>query len=268
MKKEISNPLKKLAVLLLCPALGFFFWAFSEPEYHVTVIESAQQAEEFYLPLSDLAAVEYTDMYIKVAKDDVSVVPQKDTIKVSAESSTSDEAVVIGYGTMQRTSPLIIIDGEESSSSPNELNSDQIESFSVLKDASAVSVYGERGKNGVIIITTKKTNNSTKSSTIDIEERLKSQSVIDSVYVTDLKQNQIPLIIRGKGLLQPLYIIDGKEVKEVKSINEMDPNPIESVTVLKDASAVSIYGERGKNGVIIITTKKTGNPAERDNIIQ
>ncbi len=54
------------------------------------------------------------------------------------------------------------------------------------------------------------------------------------------------------GDVTPLYIIDGIQ----GDINTLDPYDIESLTVLKDAGAYSIYGVRGANGVIVITTKK------------
>lgn len=52
----------------------------------------------------------------------------------------------------------------------------------------------------------------------------------------------------------PLYVIDG--IPTEVSLNDFNPNDIESMEVLKDASAVAIYGSRGANGVILITTKK------------
>ncbi len=54
----------------------------------------------------------------------------------------------------------------------------------------------------------------------------------------------------------PLYIVDGIQLENINSIN---PNSIASVDVLKDAASAAIYGSRGSNGVIIITTKK-GKP--------
>ena len=51
----------------------------------------------------------------------------------------------------------------------------------------------------------------------------------------------------------PLYVIDGVPTKETRDFN---PDDIESIQVLKDASAAAIYGSRAANGVIIITTKK------------
>lgn len=62
--------------------------------------------------------------------------------------------------------------------------------------------------------------------------------------------------IRGYGTIgnnKPLYVIDGVPSETQSNIN---PNDIESIQILKDASAASIYGSRAANGVIIITTKK------------
>jgi Ca-activated chloride channel family protein len=68
-----------------------------------------------------------------------------------------------------------------------------------------------------------------------------------------------PLIIRGISSLntnsQPLYVINGK-ISDSKAFSNLNPNTIESVSILKDASATAIYGNRGSNGVIIIKTKK------------
>jgi len=62
--------------------------------------------------------------------------------------------------------------------------------------------------------------------------------------------------IRGVGTLNnasPLYVVDGMLLDDVNFLN---PNDIQSMEVLKDASATAIYGSRGANGVIILTTKK------------
>jgi TonB-dependent SusC/RagA subfamily outer membrane receptor len=52
-----------------------------------------------------------------------------------------------------------------------------------------------------------------------------------------------------------LYIVDGKEVA-YGDVTVLNPNTIESISVLKDKKATTIYGDKGANGVIIITTKK------------
>ena len=71
--------------------------------------------------------------------------------------------------------------------------------------------------------------------------------------------------IRGNGSIgagnEPLYVVDGTPYSVSSNQNSnpllfINPNDIESVTVLKDASSTAIYGSRGANGVVIITTKK------------
>lgn len=65
------------------------------------------------------------------------------------------------------------------------------------------------------------------------------------------------IYIRGIGSLsagasQPLFLVDGVE----RGFFQMDPNEIESVTVLKDASATAVFGVRGANGVVLVTTRR------------
>ena len=70
-------------------------------------------------------------------------------------------------------------------------------------------------------------------------------------------QEDPKVFIRGVGSLtesasSPLILVDGVE----RSFYQMDPNEIESVTVLKDASATAVFGVRGANGVILVTTRR------------
>lgn len=68
---------------------------------------------------------------------------------------------------------------------------------------------------------------------------------------------EVKIRVRGGGSITgdnaPLYIVDGFPVS---SINDIAPNDIEDITVLKDASSTAIYGSRGAGGVILVTTKK------------
>jgi TonB-linked SusC/RagA family outer membrane protein len=77
---------------------------------------------------------------------------------VSADGNPSGAATVRirGIGTLNNNDPLYIIDGVPTKGGMHELNSNDIESIQVLKDASSASIYGSRAANGVIIITTKK----------------------------------------------------------------------------------------------------------------
>ena len=68
------------------------------------------------------------------------------------------------------------------------------------------------------------------------------------------------IVIRGNNSLtqdnSPLYVIDGFPVEDAALASTINPSDIESLDILKDASATAIYGARGANGVVIITTKK------------
>ncbi len=74
-------------------------------------------------------------------------------------------------------------------------------------------------------------------------------------YSGEPGEDAAQIFVRGKGTFgdaNPLVQVDGVE----RSMNSIDPNEIESITVLKDASATAVFGVRGANGVILITTKR------------
>lgn len=74
-------------------------------------------------------------------------------------------------------------------------------------------------------------------------------------YSGEPGSNAAQLFIRGKATFNdanPLVQVDGVE----RDLNEIDPNDIEDITVLKDASATAVFGVRGANGVILVTTKR------------
>jgi TonB-linked SusC/RagA family outer membrane protein len=92
------------------------------------------------------------------------------------------------------------------------------------------------------------------------------QGRVPGLYVSSQNQNpgQSPeLILRGRGSLvgdgQPLVVIDGFPMDGTDVLNTVNPNDIAQISILKDASATAIYGSRGANGVIIITTKRAGS---------
>jgi TonB-linked SusC/RagA family outer membrane protein len=72
------------------------------------------------------------------------------------------------------------------------------------------------------------------------------------------------ITIRGKGSIngtnRPLYIVDGVQINSA-DFASINPGDIESYNILKDASSTAIYGSRGANGVIVITTKR-GRPGQ------
>ncbi|WP_370001172.1 M56 family metallopeptidase [Winogradskyella sp.] len=77
----------------------------------------------------------------------------------------------------------------------------------------------------------------------------------DNTFVIELDDNDSNIFISDDNGKSPLFIIDGKESTK-EEVHKISPKLIESVTVLKDKSATEKYGEKGKNGVIVIKTKE------------
>jgi len=121
--------------------------------------------------------------------------------------------------------PLYILNGKEIDAAIMKvLDPNKIETINVLKDKTAIDKYGEKGKNGVVEIKTK------------------------------AFQDNSTLIIKKEGADAVLYIIDGKATDKPLA-EKIKPEDIKSINVLKNEAATTVYGDRGKNGVIIITTK-------------
>ena len=146
-------------------------------------------------------------------------------IKMVQSSSMLEDVVVIGYGEQKRSD----LTGAIGSVKMNDLQKAPVKSFdeALAGRVAGVQVTSSEGQPG---------------STIDI-------------------------VIRGIGSITqnvgPLYVIDGMPVESpndgglaANPINALDPADIESIDILKDASATAIYGARGGNGVVIITTKR------------
>ena len=178
---------------------------------------------------------------------------KKDGITETVEVNTDSEK------------PLFIVDGTQVNSI-DQINSNDIESISVLKDKSATAIYGEKGKNGVILVTTKKTAklNEIKdpaNSTVSENQTVARDTVkIRRKIITNSKgEKQEVHIAKQNDFLQnpPLFILEDKEIT-YEQMNNIAKDDIQSVTVLKDKSSTDIYGEKGKNGVVIIHLKESG----------
>jgi len=123
--------------------------------------------------------------------------------------------------------------------------------------------YGTQRKSDVIgSVVTVKPEKLTRNATLDVGEMLRGKAA--GVYVTTSDAGPggaSNILIRGRSSISagnnPIVIADGVRIG---SINDLNPNDIESLEILKDASAQAIYGARASNGVILITTKrgKTG----------
>jgi TonB family protein len=137
--------------------------------------------------------------------------------------------------------PLYVVDGKEVTSSiMSALNVNKIEAMTVLKNESATELYGEKGKNGVILITLKGSDKnpitlSTKSSVVSVPG-------VNAVYLNNRRADwaDVDVFVDGEKIE-----LSGKALDEVVS-----PNEIESINVEKNA-------EDANRGKIYITTKKS-----------
>ncbi|MFB9054590.1 M56 family metallopeptidase [Formosa undariae] len=132
------------------------------------------------------------------------------------------------------TEPTYILNGKEiSKAEANTINPETIDQVNVLKGTSALKKYQEKGEHGVIELTT-------KTNTVNSD--------------TSGQTSEIKVVGYSKEG-SPLIIVDGNEMSE-EDMNKINPDTIDNMNVLKGKSATVIYGDKGKDGVIIITTKK------------
>jgi hypothetical protein len=155
---------------------------------------------------------------------------------------------------------LLVIDKivqEDGAAKLNKIDPATIERINVLKGESATKIYGDKakGKEGVIEV---ETINGQPAVRVNGSALLIADSIVF---------NGKPVVtITGKDkLMTNLYVVDGVEYSpaEFEKLN-IDANTIETITVIKDETAVKKYGEKARNGVIEITLKKPITKAEND----
>jgi len=134
----------------------------------------------------------------------------------------------------------------------------QLQPTTINANQVVVVGYGTQRKSDLTgSISTVKGNQISKIPTTNVGNALQGQ--VAGVQITPNSGQpgaQSTIRIRGVGTLNnsnPIYVVDGVITNDISYLN---PENVQSVEVLKDASATAIYGSRGANGVIIITTKK------------
>ena len=134
-----------------------------------------------------------------------------------------------------------------------------------LKESSDTSLkevvvigYGTRKKvDNTAAISSIKSEEITKTKVLNASQAIQGKAAGVQVISSDMPGSSPSVVIRGLGTAlggrTPLYVVDGMQTDNINNINT---NDITSYDILKDASALAIYGTRAANGVIIITTKK------------
>ena len=107
----------------------------------------------------------------------------------SGSPTSTPSFAIRGFGSINANSqPLIIVDGAPYDGGWNNLNPNDVESITVLKDAASNALYGARGANGVIMITTKKGSAEKASITLDAKWGANSRATVDYDRITDPAQ--------------------------------------------------------------------------------
>ena len=185
------------------------------------------------------------------------------TIRGTQNSTVTDSSGMFQLGSITEKNPVLVVSyvGYQSQQFP--LNGQQNPTISLthlpnsLNEVVVVG-YGVQRKRDVTGATaTLKSDEIVKRPLVRVEQAL--QGTVAGVVVQNNSGqpgNGLSIRIRGAnsitGSNEPLYVIDGFIGGSIESISI---NDIETIEILKDASATAIYGSRGSNGVVIITTK-------------
>lgn len=180
----------------------------------------------------------------------------------------------------------MVIDGVIQASDAQDLEALDIESIEVLKGAAAAELYGERGANGVIQITTKRDegppppNEAAAVTEFEVEEfdaeefdavgTFRVREVHWTEETPSIPRRALEVAERGLrsawGLIakplrsrtspseEPLVVVDG-EVWSRAKLESVDRDRIDRIEIVKGAAAAELYGERGANGVIQVYLK-------------
>lgn len=125
-------------------------------EVVVSVAYASKKKKDIIGAVSVVSAKELGDLKVTTVTEALQGTSGLSLVNTSGQPGSSPTIRIRGVGSLQgNIDPLIIVDGAQFAGNLNSINFNDVESYSVLKDADAVSLYGNRGANGVIIIKTK-----------------------------------------------------------------------------------------------------------------
>jgi TonB-dependent SusC/RagA subfamily outer membrane receptor len=247
MKKNNSNPARKLFSLMTIPAMAVFLWFFAEPEYVRASAPEAVSGQTHSLTLNRI-----------LAENPAADADRPNSVPLRRKSPAADGK-----------SPLIILNGKKTSINLSEIKPENIVSITILKDRNAIEKYGEEARNGVVELYTKEMKSEADSSihsvrhiaetffsliddSIDTERKTVPAEGFSDTARTDSKTNFF--LNMAAGADRPVWIVDG-EMKDSLS-KYILPDDIHSISILKNSTATAIYGKEGRNGVVLITTRR------------
>lgn len=250
MNKKQSNRINKGIYILLLPTIMCMVLVLTNPKAALSkrqlssVIVSLNQMPEIIGLKSDLIPqdIKSSETALLQKKEYQS----EDSKTTALADTTKPKSAVIKFtaiGDSTRTGekkPLYVVDGKEFTALSS-LNPSDIASITVLKGQEGIILYGESGANGVVEITRKTA----------------GQKAIDKIKPTVLLKGRILLEnekVSLSSLNNQLIMLNGNEV-EKSVLNDLSVMSIATIEILKGEKALNKFGEKGRNGVIQITTK-------------
>lgn len=170
--------------------------------------------------------------------------------KNRASSNNQSTFVINGIESNDSFKPLIVVDDVQLPDyNLKGLDPADILTVSVIKDAAAISGYGQRGKDGVILITTKSGN---KSKDLQFSDG----QVIGTATQSGGDGSQKKQTVSPYEVKDALYFVDGEEMTYDEYNRKYKKNiPGSTTFIYKSREAVEKFGQKGKNGVIVVKTK-------------
>jgi hypothetical protein len=175
-------------------------------------------------------------------KAKVAVPSQGNVSNIQISVDTSDVVTVTGYKKNSNVSATIVRTSDDKVVEKAKTDPNEPITVTGYKKNSNVSTITIRTSDDKVVEESKKDPKSLTVTTTDKDGKKTITYVQKSTEKTELPKDV-------------LYIIDGKEMESI-SMKDIDPNTMQSINVLKGETALKLYGEKGKNGVIEITTKK------------
>ena len=201
-------------------------------ETHSIYVQNSLDTKVIQISGKSQDGVQIVGAYSAIPADDQYLEKQEEKVKAILENA----------GARPDGKPIYIIDGQVQGDDFDIdcLNPDFIGNVKVWIPENAEKEFGEKGRNGVVAITSKVP--MTIDSTADGCVKVLSIAADGSMESSDV--------------LQPLYVVDGQVMPQDFSLKTVKPEDIESISVLKDGEQTDVYGERAKDGVICVTLKK------------
>jgi len=254
-KSVTSTGIEKIGIIVIKDKNGIVSFNFADTQ--PTVIGHKTEAKDILIKIKD-TQTSNTNNDAKINSDtDTNI-----STNVNTNTAVNTNEDVVKVVTKTDAKPIIIINGNFASPNfdINSIDPNKISHVNVLKGFDAKAKYGDIENNSVIEIVTK-----VKIGANEFEELQAPRTVegherkeYNGWKVSGHKNSENVLSIVGENqnvdIKKVLIVIDGKITNKIA--DDLDPQNIEQINVLKGPTATSKYGDKGKNGVILITTKK------------